>query len=161
MIPNCNVVKLEMKQTCLFLFLFRYLHLLSAPKFRRPLNYLNSIIDTSHYCTQHSTKTQQQNMDEEYRRNNKKAATTILNRTLHVEEKNPRKKSRSPPSTPPPLECSNVWYAEPRAQEASFTTPTRETSPSDLASRLALGVSESFNCYPDTICNHQQEHHSP
>ena len=44
---------------------------------------------------------------------------------------------------------SNAWYSEPRSQPASFTTPQKLTSPTDLASRLVLGVSESFNSYPD------------
>ena len=94
-------------------------------------------------------KTQQQIMDDEYRRNNKKTATAILKRTLHVDEKTTRKKSPSPPSTPPRLERANAWYAEPRADPACFTTPRRITSPTDLASKLALGVSESFNNHPD------------
>ena len=94
-------------------------------------------------------KTQQQIMDEEYRRNSKKTATAILKRTLHVDEKTSRKKSPSPPSTPPRLERANAWYAEPRADPTCFTTPRNITSPTDLASRLAVGVSESFNNYPD------------
>ena len=94
-------------------------------------------------------KPQQQIMDEEYRRNNKRTATTILKRTLCVDDKPSRKKSPSPPSTPPPLKRSNAWYAEPRSQPESFTTPQKLTSRTDLASRLALGVSETFNSYTD------------
>jgi hypothetical protein len=93
-------------------------------------------------------KTQQQIMDEEYRKSNKKTATAILKRTLHVDEPT-RKKSPSPPTTPPKLERANAWYTEPKSKPMSFTTPPHLSSPTDLASRLALGVSESFNSYPD------------
>ena len=103
----------------------------------------------SHFRRRYYMKTQQQIMDEEYRKNNKKAATTILKRTLHVDEKPCRKKSPSPPTTPPKLKRANTWYDEPRTQPASFTKPPNLSSPTDLASRLALGVSESFNNYPD------------
>ena len=94
-------------------------------------------------------KTQQQIMDEEYRKSNKKTATAILKRTLHVDEQPTRKKSPSPPTTPPKLERANAWYTEPKSKPMSFTTPPYLSSPTDLASRLALGVSESFNSYPD------------
>ena len=88
-------------------------------------------------------------MDEEYRKSNKKTATAILKRTLHVDEQPTRKKSPSPPTTPPKLERANAWYTEPKTKPMSFTTPPHLSSPTDLASRLALGVSESFNNYPD------------
>ena len=68
-------------------------------------------------------KTQQQIMDKESRGNNKIEATTILKRTLHVKEKISRKKSPSPPPTPPSLECSYAWYAERSANPACFTSP--------------------------------------
>ena len=120
-----------------------------APKFGRPIKSPIHTNQNTHYQKkQFYMKTQQQIMDEEYRKSNKKTATAILKRTLHVDEQPTRKKSPSPPTTPPKLERANAWYTEPKTKPMAFTTLPNLSSPTDLASRLALGVSESFNTYP-------------